>query len=127
MLKLDFGMVNTINFLVIMLFLNLVSISLNLFIVSLTRNRYVSSTFNILIVIPTCMISGVFWDFDVMSDSLKKIGSFMPQRLIYVSMKRLQVYEDLYYIKDYMLYMIVLSLIFFILSLFIFSNKDIKR
>ncbi|WP_066896470.1 ABC transporter permease [Clostridium nigeriense] len=126
-LNLDFGMSNTNNFLVVMLFLNLVSISLNLFIVSLTRNRYVSSTINILIVIPTCMISGVFWNFDVMSDSLKKIGSLMPQRLVYVSIKKLQAYENLYYIRDYMLYMICISLIFFILSLIIFNNKRVKN
>lgn len=122
-LKLDFNMSNTINFLIIMLFLNLLAISLNLFIVSLTRNRYVSSTINILIVIPTCMISGVFWNFDVMSESLKNIGNFMPQRLVYVSIRRLQAYENLYYIKDYMLYMTCISLIFFILSLTIFSDK----
>lgn len=126
-LKLDFGMSNTINFLVIMLFINLVSISLNLFIVSLTINRYVSSTINILIVIPTCMISGVFWDFDVMSDYLKKIGILMPQRLVYVSIKKLQAYENLYYIKDYMIYMICISLMFFVLSLIIFNNKRVKN
>lgn len=122
-LNLDFGMENTYNFLVVMLLINLIAISLNLFIVSFTRNRYIAATINILVVIPTCMISGVFWDFDIMPEYLKKIGSFMPQRLVYEGIEKLQVYESISYIYDYIFYMIVISLILFSLSLFMFRIK----
>ena len=122
-LNLDFGMNNTNNFLIVMLLLNLVAISLNLFIVSFTRNRYIASTVNILIVIPSCMFSGVFWDFNVMPDYLQRIGKLMPQRLVYKAIEKLQVYNSLSYIKEYILYMILISFIFFFLSLPMFNTK----
>lgn len=122
-LNLDFGMNNTNNFLIVMLLINLVAISLNLFIVSFTRNRYIASTVNILIVIPSCMFSGVFWDFNVMPDYLQRIGKLMPQRLVYKAIEKLQVYNSLSYIKEYILYMILISFIFFFLSLLMFKAK----
>ena len=84
-------MSNTNNFLVVMLLLNLVAISLNLCIVSFTRSRYVAITVNILIVIPTCMLSGVFWDFEVMPNYMQKIGNLMPQRWVYICIENLQI------------------------------------
>ena len=96
---------------------------LNLFIVSFTRNRYIASTVNILIVIPSCMFSGVFWDFNVMPDYLQRIGKLMPQRLVYKAIEKLQVYNSLSYIKEYILYMILISFIFFFLSLLMFKAK----
>ena len=110
LLNLDFGMNNTNNFLLVMLLLNLVAISLNLCIVSFSRNRYIASTVNILIVIPTCMISGVFWDFEIMPDYLQKIGSLMPQRWIYKCIENLQIYGSLtsiHFLHDNYIFVIV--------------------
>lgn len=125
LLNLDFGMDNTNNFLLVMLLLNLVAISLNLCIVSFSRNRYIASTINILIVIPTCMISGVFWDFEIMPVYLQKIGSLMPQRWIYECIENLQVYGSLSSICQYIFYMIAISLLFFSFSLSMFRIKKV--
>lgn len=95
LLNLDFGISNPNYFLLVMLLLNLVAIALNLFIVSFTRNRYIASTINILIVIPTCMISGLFWDFKIMPNYIQKIGSFMPQRYVFKALEDLKVYCNL--------------------------------
>ena len=123
LLKLDFGMNNTNNFLLVMLLLNLVAISLNLCIVSFSRNRYIASTVNILIVIPTCMLSGVFWDFEIMPNYLQDLGRLMPQRWVYRCIELLQVYNDLSYIYPYIFCMIAISLLLFILSLFMFKIR----
>lgn len=122
-LNLDFGMINTNNFLVVMLLLNLVSISLNLCIVSFTKNRYIASTVNILIVIPTCMLSGVFWDFDIIPKYLQSIGNYMPQRIVYMCIEKLQMYNSLNYIIGYIIYMICISIALFMLSLIMFNAK----
>lgn len=115
-LNLDFGITNPSYFLFVMLLLNLVSIALNLFIVSFTRNRYIASTINILIVIPTCMMSGLFWDFKIMPTYIRKIGSFLPQRYVFKALEDLNVYSSLSSIYDYIFYMIALSLGLFTLS-----------
>ena len=106
------------------LMLNLVAIALNLCIVSFTKNRYIASTVNILIVIPTCMLSGVFWDFEVMPDYLQRIGNFMPQRVIYKCIENLQICDSFSYIYQYVFYIIGLALILFALSLFMFNMKS---
>lgn len=124
LLNLDFGMDNSNKFLVVMLMLNLVAIALNLCIVSFTKNRYIASTVNILIVIPTCMLSGVFWDFEVMPDYLQRIGNFMPQRVIYKCIENLQICDSFSYIYQYVFYIIGLALILFALSLFMFNMKS---
>ena len=75
-LYIDFGMENTLDFLFVLLVFNLIAISLNLSIISFVRSKYTSRIINILIVVPCCMLSGVFWDFDVMEEGLQKIGSY---------------------------------------------------
>lgn len=122
-LDLNFNMVNTNNFLVVMLMINLVSVSLNLFLVSFTRSRYVASTMNILIVIPSCMLSGIFWDFDVMPKNLQSIGEFLPQRWVYVCFERLQIYDSLSAISEYIFAMVGVSLVFFIISIVMFKSR----
>ena len=122
-LNLNFNMVNTNNFLLVMLIINLVSVSLNLCIVSFTKSRYIASTINILIVIPSCMLSGIFWDFDVMPKHLQTIGNFLPQRWVYVCLEKLQKYNNLSYIKEYVFAMVGVSLVFFIISIISFKSK----
>ena len=122
-LDIDFGMSNPNYFLIVMLLLNLVSISLNLFIVSFTKNRYVANTINILIIIPTSMMSGLFWSFEIMPSYIQKIGSFMPQRYVYKAVENLQMHCELKSIYDYIFYMMVLSLGLFILSYINIENK----
>lgn len=124
-LNLDFGMNNTKYFFIVMLLFNLVAIALNLCIVSFTRSRYIASTVNILIVIPTCMVSGVFWNFEIMPKYLKGIGKLMPQRWVYKCIELLQLYDDLSYIYPYIFYMILISLFLLVLSLFMFKIKKL--
>ncbi|MCF0147239.1 MAG: ABC transporter permease [Clostridium sp.] len=126
LLKIDFGMSNANYFLAVMLLLNLVSIALNLFIVSFTKNRYIASTVNILIIIPTSMMSGLFWDFEIMPRYIQKIGSFLPQRYVYKAVESLQMQCGLNSIYDYIFYMIALSIGLFILSYINLENKLYK-
>lgn len=122
--KLDFGMENTMNFLIVLIFINLVSVSLNLCIVSLTKSRYVASSMNILIVVPTCMISGVFWDFNIMPEYMKRVGGLLPQRWVYVCLENLQKYDNLESISIYLMYMLLLSLVLFSLSTVMHKIKN---
>ena len=122
--RIDFGMENTLDFLVVLLIFNLIAISLNLCIVSFVRSRYASSIINILIVVPCCMLSGVFWEFEVMEESLQKIGSFIPTRWVYVCIENLQNGNDLNEIRIYLGLMVLLSIILFIIS---FTKLKLKN
>ena len=69
------------------------------------------------------MLSGVFWDFEIMPNYLQDLGRLMPQRWVYRCIELLQVYNDLSYIYPYIFCMIAISLLLFILSLFMFKIR----
>lgn len=114
--NIDFGMKNSINFLIVMLLLNLVALSFNLCIVSFNRSRYTSSMLIMLIIIPCCMLSGVFWDFNIMPENFQAIGKFMPTRWVYICIEKLQQSNDLGSINTYLNAMMILSVIFFVIN-----------
>ena len=116
--NINFGMENSINFLVVMLLLNLVALSFNLCIVSFTRSRHTSSMLNILITVTCCMLSGVFWDFNIMPEKFQKIGEFMPTRWVCICIENLQRNNNLGNINTYLNTMIILSIILFVISFF---------
>ena len=114
--NINFGMVNTIKFLIVMLFLNLFVISFNLCLVTLTKSRYTFGIVNIFIMVPCCMLSGVFWDFYIMPENFQVIGEFMPIRWIYVCIENLQKTNNLSVVNAYLSAMFFLSTIFFAIS-----------
>ncbi|WP_370839426.1 ABC transporter permease [Intestinibacter bartlettii] len=101
------------------------AISLNLcYSIICKKQVYASSIINILIVVPCCMLSGVFWDFEVMEESLQKIGSYIPTRWVYVCIENLQNGNDLNGIRIYLGLMVLLSIILFAIS---FTKLKLKN
>lgn len=124
--SINFGMENSVDFLIVMIFLNLLALSFNLCIVSFTRSRYTSTIVNILIIVPCCMLSGVFWDFHVMTDSLQEIGRFMPTRWVILSVETLQRTNNLQSISTYLYSLTLLSIVFFVITFIkLRRNKEI--
>ena len=115
-LNIDYGMEKSSYFLIVMAVFNLIAISFNLCIVSFTKSRYASTIINILIVVPCCMLSGVFWDFDIMEKSLQKVGNLMPTRWVYVCIEKLQQNNNLSEINMYLVAMMVFSMGLFLIS-----------
>ncbi len=123
--SIDFGMKNSINFLIVMMFLNFLALSFNLCILAFTRSRYTSNIVNILIVVPCCMLSGVFWNFNIMEESLQRIGQFIPIRWILLSVEILQRTNNLSSINEYLYLLAILSIMFFIMA-FVKLGKNNK-
>ena len=115
-LNIDYGMEKSSYFLIVMAVFNLIAISFNLCIVSFTKSRYASTIINILIVVPCCMLSGVFWDFDIMEKSLQKVGNLMPTRWVYVCIETLQQNNNLSEINMYLVAMMIFSMGLFLIS-----------
>ena len=115
-LNIDYGMEKSSYFLIVMAVFNLIAISFNLCIVSFTKSRYASTIINILIVVPCCMLSGVFWDFDIMEKSLQKVGNLMPTRWVYVCIETLQQNNNLSEIRMYLVAMMIFSMGLFLIS-----------
>lgn len=121
-LNLDFGMSNSINFLKILLLLNLLAVAINIFIVSVTNSRYTSTILNILITVPSCMLSGVFWNFDMMPQNLQTIGDKIPIRWAYICINELQNNNDLI-LNEYIYSMLSVSTVIILCSILILKNS----
>lgn len=123
LLNINFKMENGYYFLIVILLLNLLSVCFNLFIVSLSKSRYIASTLNILVVIPSCMLSGMFWDFNIMPKYLQNIGSILPTRWAYQCIELLQKNNDLLNLQIYTYNILILSFILFIISIIINKTR----
>ena len=125
--NINFMMSNTINFLVMLLLLNLLSVSFNLCMSSFIKSRYVL-IINILILMPCLMLSGAFWSFYIMPQNLQIIGEVLPTRWVYLCVEILQKKDSLVYTVDYIYMIICVSMALFILSIIKFKlSKRYKK
>ncbi|MBU3103499.1 ABC transporter permease [Clostridium gasigenes] len=118
----NFGLDNSIYFLIILLLVNLLAVTFNLCIVSCTKNPSLASNISVLFIIPTSMLSGSFWGFSMMPDYMQKIGNICPQRWAIGAIEKLQSGKSLVDVAPMLLSLVILSLALFLLSIF-FSSK----
>ena len=87
--RIDTG-VGDIAMFVILLMFGLVAIGIGLVVTAFSSSSYVASTLSTLIMTPTCMIGGCFWDIGLMPDIMQKISYFVPQRWAMSAIQKLQ-------------------------------------
>lgn len=117
-LGLDFGLDNSLYFLLILLLINLLSVTFYLFVVSFTKDPGVAANMSTIIIIPTSMLSGSFWDFGMMPDYMQKIGNLCPQRWAVNAIETIQNGGTLIDAAPMIIALIMLSLGLFLLSIF---------
>jgi ABC-2 type transport system permease protein len=64
---------------VILLLFGFVSIGIGLVITAFSSSSYIAGTLSTLIMTPTCMLGGCFWDITLMPEFMQKLGRFVPQ------------------------------------------------
>jgi ABC-2 type transport system permease protein len=75
---------------IILLAFGLVSISFGVLIVSFSRSSAQASNLSTLIITPTCMLGGCFWDISLMPAYVQKISYLIPQRWALEAINKLQ-------------------------------------
>ncbi len=66
----------------------LVSIAINLAVVSFSKSASQVSTINILVINITAMLSGSYFPYDIMPDWMQRLSYFMPQRWVVYTINR---------------------------------------
>lgn len=118
----NFGLDNSIYFLLILLLVNMLAVTFNLCIVSCVKNPSLAANISVLFITPTSMLSGSFWDFSMMPDYMQKIGNICPQRWAIGAIEKLQSGKSLVDVAPMLLSLVILSLALFLLSIF-FSGR----
>ncbi|AYE33583.1 ABC transporter permease [Clostridium septicum] len=124
LLNFNFGMENSTYFLLILLLVNLLSVTFNLCIVSFIKNPNLASNLSVLVIMPTSMLSGAFWDFGFMPESMQRLGNLCPQRWAINAIEKLQEGSSFLEIIPMVLALIMLSIVLFLLSLVLSKAKN---
>ncbi|MGB8956665.1 MAG: ABC transporter permease, partial [Tumebacillaceae bacterium] len=54
-------------------------VGLGLFIAGFVKTTEQQSTIGSIVIISTCMLGGIYWPLDIVSDTMRKIADFVPQ------------------------------------------------
>lgn len=88
-LGIDTG-VNGLHLFIILLMFAFVAVGTGLLITAFSGSSYMAGTLNTLVLTPTCMLGGCYWEPELMPDFMQKIGFFTPQRWAMDAIGRLQ-------------------------------------
>jgi len=119
----EFGFDNTILLLILALLMSLLAVTFSIMIASIVKNKSVFNLINSALTVPIFMLSGSFWDFEMMSSSLQKIGNALPPRWILMAVRNLQAGKGIESILPMVSGILVFSVLFLLLSVFFTRNK----
>ena len=119
----EFGFDNTILLLMLALLMSLLAVTFSIMIASIIKNKSVFNLINSALTVPIFMLSGAFWDFEMMSKGLQRIGDALPPRWIFMAVRSLQAGNGIQVILPMVSGILALSVLFLLLSVFFTRNK----
>lgn len=121
--KVDIG-TNVGNIMIVLLPLLIASIGLSLMLVSYAKNENQLNILSTIVIYPSCILSGCFWDISIMPDFMQKISRLFPQSWALDAVKSFMMGKEL---KDVFVNILVISafaLAFFAIAAYGFSRKE---
>ena len=119
----DFGFENKALFLIPCALMSILAVVFGVFIASIVKNKNVYSTFASALSVPIFMLSGSFWDFEFMSESLQRIGNALPPRWIFMIIEKLQEGKSILDTLPMISGVLLVCLILLCLSVFFTGHK----
>ena len=121
--NIDIG-VSLINLIIVMFPLLIAAVGMALMLVSFAKNDRHLSTLMTIFIYPTCLLSGCFWDVDMMPQFMQKIALFMPQRWALDGIESLMMGNPLSDVLINLLVLTAFGAAFFAIAVFGFSRKQ---
>ena len=119
----EFGFDNTILLLMLALLMSLLAVTFSIMIASIIKNKSVFNLINSALTVPIFMLSGAFWDFEMMSNGLQRIGNALPPRWIFMAVRSLQAGNGIEAILPMVSGILAMSVLFLLLGVFFTRNK----
>lgn len=121
----NFGFENNWILLILMLLVTLLAVVFNIMLTSIIKNKSTLTLISTSISVPIFMLSGAFWDFNFMGETLQKVGNALPIRWFLLAIEKLQMGENINSIVPIILALILFIIFLFLLSIFFTKNKII--
>ncbi len=113
--KMDYGN-SFVDLVIFTIIYSIVSVSLGMAIVNLSRNVKLVSTITPLIVMPMSMVGGCFWPIWIMPDILQKISNFVPVTWAMLGMEKILTGGSLSAAGKEIIILLLFSLVFFLIG-----------
>ncbi len=121
--RIDMGADNLNLFLVLLMFA-LVAIGLGLVISAFASSSYMAGTLTTLIMTPSCMLGGCYWDVSLMPDFMQKISYLVPQRWAIDAVTKMQTGSSLWGISWNLLVLAAFALALTLIAVYKFSRGN---
>ncbi len=112
----DFGMEHTLPFLAVLCSANLLSTALYMMFSAFINQDGLLWFIAVIVILPSSILSGAFWPFTYMPDTMRLVGSFFPQRWIVQAIENLQSGLGFAATVPYLAALIGLSALLFIIA-----------
>ncbi|MBU3157694.1 ABC transporter permease [Clostridium estertheticum] len=122
-LKLTAGLPD-LQLLIILVLFGLVCVTLGILLVAFSTTTKQAGTMAILIIIPTCMLSGCFWPIDLMPKYTQQIGDFLPQTWALEAIRQLQNGKTFVAITPLLGILVAFALAFFLIGMYKMKNNE---
>ncbi|MEK0317565.1 ABC transporter permease [Cohnella sp. 56] len=111
----------------LLILFSLAAIGLSLLIVSLSKSKAQAGALQNLIITPTCLLAGCYFPMDIMPDTVRKIGSFLPQHWLLDAVNRLQHGDSFGSLYMNLLILAAFAAAFAAIAIFRFSRNNDTR
>ncbi|MCL6478291.1 MAG: ABC transporter permease [Peptococcaceae bacterium] len=102
----------------------LVAIGLGLLVVAFAGNSMQAQTLQLVIITPTCLLSGCFWPLEIMPGIARRIADFLPQTWAISAIQRLQEGGDFDQVFMHLSILLAFGLAFFLAAAYGFGRND---
>ncbi|MDM5193071.1 ABC transporter permease [Bacillus hominis] len=105
----------------------LVAVGMSLVIVAFSKNSASANTMQNMVIVPTCLLAGCYFPYDIMPKSVQKVADFLPQRWLLDTVSKLQQgipFSELYL---NILILFAFAIAFFLIAIYKFGRNNDAR
>lgn len=105
----------------------LIAVGLSLVIVSFSKNSAASNAMQNIVIVPTCLLAGCYFPYDIMPKAVQKVADFLPQRWLLDTIAKLQQgipFSELYV---NILILFAFAVAFFLIAIYKFGRNNDAR
>ncbi|PEM04395.1 ABC transporter permease [Bacillus cereus] len=111
---------------VLMLFA-LIAIGISLVLVAFSKNSASANAMQNMVIVPTCLLAGCYFPYDIMPNAVQKVANFLPQRWLLDTVSKLQQgmpFSELYL---NILILFAFAIAFFLIAIYKFGRNNDAR
>ncbi|PGW57646.1 ABC transporter permease [Bacillus thuringiensis] len=111
---------------VLMLFA-LIAIGISLVLVAFSKNSASANAMQNMVIVPTCLLAGCYFPYDIMPSAVQKVANFLPQRWLLDTVSKLQ--QGIQFSELYLniLILFAFAIAFFLIAIYKFGRNNDAR